>query len=133
MNIPDNRNKKGKRRKMSDKAHVQKAYEKVQMLRNTPCKENIRVMVAADSTGKQNLILMMGGVPIATILREPNDLVPDFAQSLEIEKVFDRAREVDSRVEPDSFSEESSDELAVRRIFDDAGYEAISLLPFPLI
>ena len=102
------------------KAHIQKVYEKFAMVkeagREFP-RVSLSVMLARDSQGVPSLILMVGNVPIAQFLHEPNDLSPDFDKSETIMKLFQSASAVDTREDYDTDSPE------VTAVFDNAGYE----------
>jgi len=105
---------------MTDKAHIQKVYEKLAMVKEaTPA--SINVMLATDQF-MPSFVLMVGNVPIAEFLHEPNDLLPDFEKSEEIRELFKSASKVDNR---EDFNEVSP---AVTEVFDRAGYESIKLV-----
>ena len=98
---------------MADKLFAQKAYEKMMMVKRNP--DQVTVMLAQDDNGDPCLVLMVGSTPIATILREPNGLDPDFESSKIIQRIFDEASLVDSRKTPEDFDD---DHMLVTGIID---------------
>jgi hypothetical protein len=109
---------------MVDKTHIQKVYEKLEMIRIWP--EKLDIMLARDSSGRPELVLMVGTTPIASFLHEPNDLAPDFEKSEAIRELFRVAYKTDDRLAVHGGDDDlNTVSPEVRDVFDRAGYESI--------
>jgi hypothetical protein len=96
---------------MEEKFHPQKAYEKVEMVRHNSDKLDIWMASRKNELGGKTycFVLMVDGKPIAEILKEPNDLMPEFDFTEQLKPVFDSAREIDSRRSPEEFDAMNSE------------------------
>jgi hypothetical protein len=110
---------------MEDKKHPQKAYEKMEMVRHNPDKLGIMMASRKDELGGKTyvFVLMVDNKPIAEILREPNDLMPEFDKSELLAPMWEAAREIDSRRTPEEFNETHAE---VKQIITDHSEEFLA-------
>lgn len=96
-------NSGGISRGIDSKPFVEKAYEKIEMVKRNP--EQVSVMLALEEDGVHCLVLMVGKIPIARILRadESEIISPLFEKSKQLNEVFDFAEGIDNRKGIDEF------------------------------
>jgi hypothetical protein len=87
------------------KTFFQKAYEKIEMVKRNP--GDVSVMMAKDTDGQYQLVIMAGGCPVARILGEVeiDSMEPLFDKSEILNEIYDVAAKMDGRKDPDDFQD----------------------------